>query len=191
MSDECLLARFVESFGRFEELLALESAPAELDGGPDPGDGYRRWKPVAVRTEVGALEGFYARIPGPLPALFEKLALSYRWLEVYLDDDVRLLANPPGAGLGGLAENMAADPVLRNVLFPLGLVPFGRAGGSYDPLCFDLSGRVGEGDCRVVRVEHESVLCNERVGETWMVAESFRLLVGSFVDGERAAGCGG
>jgi hypothetical protein len=35
MSDECLLARFVESFGRFEELLTLESVPPELDGGTD------------------------------------------------------------------------------------------------------------------------------------------------------------
>lgn len=140
---------------------------------------------------MSALKAFYARIPGPLPALFEQLALNYRWLEVHLDDHVRLLANPPGPGLVGLAENIATDPIFVNVLFPLDLVPFGKAGDSYDPRCFDLTNRVGDGDCRVLRVEHGSVLCNDRVGETWVVSDSFRSLVGSFVNGKRAAAAGG
>jgi hypothetical protein len=192
MLDEALLARFIESFGKFEDLIASNPVPHELDGGTDAEFGFQRWKPVAHKTDVNALNDVYARIPGPLPALYEQLVLSYRWLEVYLNDHLRLLANPPGPGLLGLTRNMAADPAFVNVLFPLGLVPFGKAGDSYDPVCFDLSNRVNDVDCRIVRVEHESVLCNGRVGETWVLSDSFRSLVDSYANGgEKAAAASG
>jgi hypothetical protein len=100
-----------------------------------------------------------------------------------LSDDLRLLANPPGPTLRGLAECIAADPAFVDVLFPLRLVPFGKAGSSYDPVCFDLASRVSDADCRIVRVEHESVLCDNRVGDTWVVSDSFRSLVASFASG--------
>ena len=183
MLDDAMLARFVESFGKSDDLLAIDPVPPELDGGTDSQWGYQRWKPASVATDVEALKELYERIPGPLPALYERLALNYRWLEVYVSDELRLLANPPGPTLRGLAENIAADPVFVDVLFPLRLIPFGKAGDSYDPVCFDLPSRAGDADCRIVRVEHESVLCNGRVGDTWVVSDSFRSLVESLVTG--------
>jgi len=183
MLDDALLARFIDSFGNFDDFRALDPVPTELNGGTDFERGYPKWKPAAIATDVSALKDFYARIPGPLPALYEQLALTYRWLEVYLGDSLRLLANPPGPALRGLADSIAVDPVFVEILFPLGLVPFGKAGDIYDPVCFDLRSPVGEGDCKIVRVEHESVLCDGRVGETWLVSDSFRALVATLANG--------
>ncbi len=185
MLDDAILASFVESFAKFDDLMAMDPVPPELDDGTDSQWGYQKWKPASVSTVAEALKELYQQIPGPLPALYERLVLNYRWLEVYVSDDLRLLANPPGPTLRGLAENIAADAVFVDVLFPLRLVPFGKAGDSYDAVCFDLANRAGDADCRIVRVEHESVLCDSRVGDTWVVSDSFRSLVASL------ANCGG
>jgi hypothetical protein len=67
--------------------------------------------------------------------------------------------------------------VLDELLFPLGLIPFGYASDNYDPLCFDTRRRDGDGNCPVIRVEHEAVLRDLRLGESWEVAESFRSLM--------------
>src|SRR5437763_144343 len=115
MLEDVILARFIESFGKFDDMLAPHPVPPELDGGTDRQRGIRRWKPAAIKTDVSALKDLYARIPGPLPALYEQLVLNYRWLEVYLDDHLRLLGNPPGPDLVGLMKNIAADPVFVDV----------------------------------------------------------------------------
>src|SRR5687768_17456801 len=93
LNDDALLARFIESFAKFDDLIATDPIPAELDGGWDPEWRFPKWKPAAIATDVDSLKRFYERIPGPLPALYERLVLNYRWLEVYLNDDLRLLAN--------------------------------------------------------------------------------------------------
>lgn len=109
--------------------------------------------------------------------------LSYRWLEVELGEFMWLLANPPGPTLDALRDNLTADPVLTDVLSPLGFMPFGkRSGANYDPVCFDTRRRLEGGDCPVVQIEHEAVLCNRRVGEWWEIASSFRGLVEAVID---------
>lgn len=179
MSDADLLERFVRSFQEFDELLANEPVPQELDGGLDDSRWARqKWKPVAIATGPAALAEVYRKLPGRLPPLYESLVLSYRWLDVELGSVVRLLPNPPGPTLQGLLINITADRAFVEVLLPLGLIPFGKAcGGSYDPLCFDTKHRNAEGDCPVLRVEHEAVLCDLRLGETRRVTASFRDLV--------------
>ena len=181
--DADLLERFVNSFHRFGELLAYEQVPPELDGGLDDSRWARqKWRPAAIATDPAALAPLYRKLPGRFPPLYESLALSYRWLEVELGDTVRLLSNPPGPALQGLLEYITVDRVFVKVLLPLGLIPFGRGcGGSYDPICFDIKHRNAAGDCPVVRVEHEAVLCDLRLGKTWQVAASFRDLVGTVV----------
>src|SRR3954453_7688457 len=98
MLEDATLARFIESFEKFDDMRAPHPVPPEMDGGTDAEYGFQRWKPIALKTDVNALNDVYARIPGPLPELYERLVLNYRWLEVNLDDRLRLLGNPPGRG---------------------------------------------------------------------------------------------
>ncbi|HXV81466.1 MAG TPA: hypothetical protein VEG60_16435 [Candidatus Binatia bacterium] len=136
----------------------------------------KRWSPIAFATNTDALSALYKVIPGRLPRLFEQLLLSYRWLRVDIHE-VTLLGNPPGPGLSGFQQEMMRDPHLYPALLSNRLVEFGKAaGGSYDPICFDLK-RTKTGDCPIVRIEHEAVLVNGRATVLNEVAPNFRALV--------------
>ncbi len=184
--DDDLLARFVATFGQLDDLICMPSNPAPralATSATDDWDSWQwdRWQPAALETGRQQLEPLYQRVPGPFPALYERLVLSYRWLDVHLRT-VMLHGNPPGPGLDGLASAILGDAVLINTLLPAGLIPFGKVSdGGYDPMCFDLNAR-RRGDCRIIQVEHESVLCHDRIGETWVRYTSFRELVCDTID---------
>jgi len=185
MSDHRLLERFVAAFEKLDDLTVWgddQLIPAELDAGTDDSQrANRKWKPAAVETERAALTAIYEHLPASFPPLYEDLILSYRWLDVELDGFASLFANASGPAFSGLFSRMTAVRAFVEVLFPLGLIPFGHGtGDNYDPVCFATARRHRRhGDCPIVQVEHESVLCNLRIGKSWEIAESFR----SFVEG--------
>ena len=192
MSDAKLLQQFVDSFSRLDDMLALDGAPAELivkrdldewDRWQDESgcrDELECWQPLRIETDAEALETLYARISGRFPVLCEQLVLSFRWLEVDLGV-IRLLPNLPGADLTGLTEAIYADPILADTLIPAGLVPFARAPHNYDPMCFDLNAMSALGDCPIIQFEHESILCDLKLGEHWQRWASFRDLISDVI----------
>jgi len=89
-----------------------------------------------------------------------------------------LLANPAGPGLDGLFLQISRDPVLWTQLSRSGYIPFGKeSGGSYDPVCFELESRKKSGDSKIVRIDHEEILCNNRIKVIAEIAPSFEALV--------------
>jgi hypothetical protein len=145
-------------------------------GAPDE-NGFRNWKPIRVPTHRSHLEEIYAELPGHFPPIFEQLLLSYRWAEVDLESH-RLLANPPGPSLSGLLQQIKLDSGLWEALIPAGYIQFAKGPSvDYDPVCFDLSSRNKDGEYRVVKIDHEEILCNYRVKVVTEVAPSFEQLV--------------
>jgi hypothetical protein len=183
-SDDELIRRFVASFERLDGLEYWQSAtlPAELAAEPDVDDGQTvRWRPAVIVTDREQLAPIYQKLPGRFPALYERLVLTHRWIEVDLQT-VRLLANPPGSTLSGLLREIFRDQALADVLIPAGFVPFGKATDvNYDPICFDLNSRQGD-DCPVIQFEHETILCHGTIGERRRRAASFRELVCETID---------
>jgi hypothetical protein len=180
MDDTKLLYEFVLAFERLDELTltSLDEAPPELDNGRDDSKwAIQKWKPAAVATEPSALDELYDILPGRFPPLYERLVLTYRWLDVRLDGVVRLFANPPGPSLKALLSEITVDAGLSGILFHHGMIQFGRAPDSYDPICFDTRRSGGNGDSPIIRVEHEAILCDSRLGRYWEVAPSFRAFV--------------
>jgi hypothetical protein len=58
-----------------------------------------------------------------------------------------------------------------------GYVQLAKAmGGHYDPVCFDSSSRKNR-DYRIVKIDHEEILCNYRIKVVSEIAPSFRALV--------------
>ncbi len=174
--DAALIQRFVDSFQRLDDFTytADEPPPAALSLGPDPDDWNAiRWAPAAITTTPESL----GDLPNheSLPTLYRQLALFFRWLSVDLEI-VRLLGNPPGDGLQPLADLMTSDPVLENTLGPNGYVRFAMASDCYDPICFDVN-RATNDDCPIVRLNHESILMHDRIGDVSMAFNSFRDLV--------------
>jgi hypothetical protein len=178
--DAELIDKFVSCFKRLDEMVLWydpELSDSELVTSTEEGSRYKRWRPLRIDTPPAALETLYGVLPVPLPRLYERLVLSYRWASVDLGR-YRLLANPPGPSLNGLLQKLHGDPALWQALLPAGYILFGHGPDlDYDPVCFDFRrGRSGD-DCRVVKLDHEEILCYDRIKEVAVLAPTFRELV--------------
>jgi hypothetical protein len=175
-----LLEQYVATFERLGDLSAdelLDPIAWLLSFGDRDPQGFKAWRPAKVGTPASCLEQIYRKLPAPFPPLFEGLVLSYRWAEVDLQS-YRLLANPPGPKLSGLLEEMSGDSALWEALLPAGYIQFGRGPDiDYDPVCFDMKSRKRSGDCSIVKIDHEEILCNYRVKVVAELAPSFEDLV--------------
>jgi len=180
--DQRLLDEFVSCFDRFDDLSLVDKNAAFTETRAGWIDGFERWRPVRVPSDPAMLAPLYDLLPGPFPPLYEQLVLSYRWLEVDLES-LRLLANKPAASLAPLMEEIRRDPILTSVLIPKGFIQFAKAENyNYDPICFDTNRPTKYGDYPVIRFEHESILCNEVIGESTVIAPSFRSIVNEVIE---------
>ncbi len=69
---------------------------------------------------------------------------------------------------------MTRDKGLWDALIAAGFLQFGRGADiDYDPVCFDISSRNKNRDMRVVKIDHEEILCNYRVKVVAEMAPSF------------------
>jgi hypothetical protein len=154
-TDVQLLAEFVECFTKYDE-----------------------GKVFARPTNPALLHSIEARLPAPLPPLFGQLLTNYRWSDIYVDR-LKLLSNPPGLGFDGFAAELFQDPELIDILLPGGFVQFARPldGRTYDPICFDTNRMQADGDCPVVRIDHEDALVLSKLTTIEQLAPSFRDLV--------------
>ena len=178
-ANDSLIDRFVATFEKADEMIAYDTDPIaqELAVGEPDEYGFRRWRPKKVKTDPSALDEIYSKLPARFPALFERLVLSYRWAEVYLPD-YTLLANPPGADLSGLLAKISKDPAIWDLLSRSGYIQFGKGPDmDYDPVCFDLTSRKKGGESRIVKPDHEEILCNDRLKIVAELAPSFERLV--------------
>ena len=180
------LSRFVEAIAVLGDLTvrdATRELPLEVDAGTDDSRwAFRIWKPAALATPRSELESVYRHLPARFPPLYEDLVLSYRWLEVEIVGFVNLYANPVGPTLDGLLSNMMRDSAICTVLFSEGYLPFGTApGGNYDAICFDTRRDLGNGDMPVVRVEHESILCNGKIEKVRTESQAFAPFMESII----------
>jgi hypothetical protein len=158
-----------------EDVAPLLTEPWHEDEDEDVGR-WSTWRPLRVQTSRDALKALYDALPGPLPPLYEQLILRYHWGEVDLDT-YRLLPNFPPP-LDGLIRAIKADAVLFKVLSSNGFVQFGRGPDiDYDPVCFDLRRRLADGDCAIVKADHEEILNHERLRVVGVLAGSFRELI--------------
>ncbi|MGB6883965.1 MAG: hypothetical protein WA621_05300 [Candidatus Acidiferrum sp.] len=138
---------------------------------------HHHWRPLPLATDESMLEAIYAKLPARFPPLYEQLVLSYRWLEVDLQL-YRLHANPPGPGLSGLLGRILKDEFLSGFLLRNGYIPFGKGGDmDYDQVCFDMSARKKNREFEIVKLDHEEILCNERIRVVAKLAPSFEDLV--------------
>jgi hypothetical protein len=174
--DTALLKRFVATFSRLDTSIVALDLDASLPTGIFPNNRVEEnwnFRSVAMVTPSEALEAI--RCIGRLPELFELLAISYRWPILDLGV-IRLLPNVRADDLRPLAAEMFADPVLNATLLPANYVRFALAADCYDSICFDLN-RFNNGDCPVVRIEHESILMCDKIGTCATMFDTFRDLI--------------
>ena len=177
---DALLQQFIASFSKFDEMAvyrAIDPIAAALAIGEEDEHDRVHWQPLKIETDESLLEPLYARLPARFPPLFEHLVLSYRWAEVDLQL-YTLLANPPGPGLSRLLEQLSKAPALWDALRPAGYLQFAKGPDyDYDPVCFDIKRRRKNRDCPVVKIDHEEILCNNRMRVVAELASGFEELV--------------
>jgi hypothetical protein len=180
MKDEELLESYVAAFPRLDEMVVDVTwfpATAELFVGDTDLSDYKKWEVIRVDTLPQQLEEGYTRLPARFPRLFELMVLLYRWAEVDLGT-YTLLANPPGPNLNEFFRQISKDLGLWEALIPAGFIQFGKGPDlDYDPVCFDIKTRKQGGDYRIVKIDHEEILCNNRVKVVAEIAPSFYQLV--------------
>lgn len=178
-----LAERFIACFEKLDDMSVFhETDPVGWSMATDEPDeyGFKHWRPIRVETPPECLEPLYSKLPARFPPLFERLVLSYRWAEVDLQL-FTLLANPPGVGLNKLFS--PRDHYMWPFLLRAGYIQFGKgSGGDYDPVCFDVSSRKKNRDCRIVKIDHEEILCNDRLKIVAELAPSFEQLVLRVID---------
>jgi hypothetical protein len=180
IKEAALLDQFVASFSKFDEMAvyrAIDPIAAELAVGEEDEHDRVPWQPLRIATDSSLLEPLYAQLPTGFPPLFERLVLSYRWAEVDLQL-YTLLANPPGPNLSRLLEQMSKAPAFWESLRPAGYIQFAKGPDyDYDPVCFDIKRRRKNRDCPVVKIDHEEILCNNRIKVVEELASGFEELV--------------
>ncbi len=182
--DSTLIERFVSTFEILDDMTAWDTDPVAASLTVDPSDqyGFKHWKPVRMETNTRHLEPLYSKLPARFPRLFESLALTYRWAEVDLNFH-RLLPNPPGEDFEGLFAAMAKDRFLWEPLIDAGYIRFAMGPDiDYDPVCFDISSRKKNRDYRIVKIDHEEILCNNRIKVVAELAPSFQQLVENTIE---------
>jgi hypothetical protein len=151
--------------------------PERLRDGPVDARGEVGWRivPVVVAPWVEALE---ARLPGRFPPSFRSLVARYAFPALELGR-FRLFASSGEPELDEeLGVRLFRDPALAQVALGAGYLQVGvpvRSG--YDPVCFQLGGRRGGGECPLVQLDHEAALQHAEARVARQVAASFLELV--------------
>lgn len=118
------------------------------------------------KTRLELLEG---KLPKRLPQSFGSLLSRYSFPA--FDVAGISLFGWESASNTYTDDASAAEGSLSELLIPAGYVQIGQPDtGSFDAICFDLNQKCQNRECRIVKVDHEQILCNWRVrvsGELW------------------------
>jgi len=180
-----LLQQFLgcwEKLDGFSVDASLDPLASQFATGDENQFSEKLWRPIPQVTDPSMLDPFYAKLPARFPPLYEQLVLTYRWADVDLGS-YRLLGNPLGTNLCGLLDKMLKDEFLSTCLFKNGYIPFGKGPDiDYDPVCFDLKSRKKNREFSIVKLDHEEILCNERIKVVTDLAPSFEQLVKATIE---------
>ncbi len=177
---EQLLPEFIASFEKLDEMVIFDETDTALSGlltGEVDEYGRKIWRPLKQETPRESLSEIYEQLPARFPKMYERLVLSYRWAEVEIGP-CKLLANPPGPDLTGLLPRIQRNPALWEALVPAGYLQFAKGPDiDYDAVCFDLKSRNKNGNYRIVKIDHEEILCKYRVKVVDEIAPSLEELM--------------
>jgi hypothetical protein len=180
-----LLEQFVASWEKLDRFSVdenLDPLASDFSTGEKNQFGGKLWRPVLQATDASMFDPLYAKLPARFPPLYELLVLTYRWADVDLGF-YRLLGNPPGTDLSGLLNKMLKDKFLSNFLLKNGYIPFGKGPDvDYDPVCFNLKSRTKNREFAIVKLDHEEILCNERIKLVAELAPTFEQLVRNTIE---------
>ncbi len=157
-----------------------ETPPSVLVGEPDEYS-YCDWmiKPFANEDWVEPLE---QKLGHRFPIAYRSLITRYIFPGFEAGDIFFFGNTPEGTDYFELRKRIFCDPGLCKALLPGGFIQFGEPETvNYDPICFDMN-RGSGGDCPIVQIDHEGILCAGQIDIVRHIAPSFRELLDTFVN---------
>jgi len=182
-SDE-LVDGFVKMINsRNRELLFEEQVTPSVAEQCESDTDYWQW---SIRHySVTWIADFESRLPAQLAPSFKSLVNRYIF-PPFEAGGLWFFGNTP-EGLKFTAHELRCgvfqDQPLSSCLFKNGYIQFARpAGGSYDPICFNVQARNHQGEYLIQRLDHEDVLCNSRIRVVNTVGKSFYEFLKTFME---------
>ncbi len=127
------------------------------------------------------IEGLEAKLPKRFPASFRSLLMRYSFPS-FDAGGLSFFANTGTGSDEELSVAIFKDQVIAPTLLKAGYIQFARPeSGSYDPICFAAQQSASNREFPVVRIDHESILCFERINSPQLVADSFYKFASDFV----------
>lgn len=114
-----------------------------------------------------------AKLPQRFPVSFRSLVTRYSFSTF----DVGGLSFFSNLGDGSDEELSVAifkDRIIAKATLKAGFIQFARpVSGSYDPVCFDTNRKSRNREFPIVRLDHEEILCRDRIHIVEILADSF------------------
>ncbi len=172
-----LVDRFVEKINtgyREPIFIDLDKTPPSVLVGEIGNFGESDWmiKPYAHVDWVEPLE---QRIGHKFPLAYRSLITRYIFPRFEAGNILFFANTPEGTDYNELRERIFCDQTLHSVLSNAGYIQFGNpdpGSVNYDPACFDMN-HFSNGDCPIVAMDHEYILCDGVIDEVDQIAPSF------------------
>ena len=108
-----------------------------------------------------------------LPSSFRSLVTRYAFASFDIGP-LRLFGNTGRDEEDDLNVVIFRDRTMAQATLKNGYIQFARRDtGSYDPICFDAKKSAANREFAIVRLDHEQILCNDRIKVVEKVADSF------------------
>ena len=142
----------------------------------DPGRSI--FRKVESAPWIDALE---TKLPRRLPASFRSLVTRYAFPS-FEAGGLNFFANKGDDSQDELSVAIFHDQFIADATLKSGYIQFARpAGGDYDPICFDARHSVNNREFPIVRLDHEDILCRERIRSVATLSDSFYRFVDDLV----------
>lgn len=120
------------------------------------------WKIMASTSNSWVVQ-LEEKLPRRYPGPFHSLISDYRFCEFEVGP-ILFFANTGEDVWYELSKRVFADKHMSPFLLQKGYLQFGQAaGGHYDPICFAPRGLKDKRESRIVRLDHEEILINNRI----------------------------
>ena len=146
----------------------------------DVADDWYDWRiqPISNAPWIESLE---QKLPTRLPSSFHYFVTHYRYANFEVGD-ISFFPNTGEDTYDELVIAMFQDVYMSPFLLKNGLIQFGRrAGGHYDPICFDLKPKAQNREFPIVQIDHEEILCNSRLRVVGRISHSLPKFVEDFL----------
>jgi hypothetical protein len=144
--------------------------------------------PIIRRRETSWVPEMEQRIGHSFPPSFRSLVTRYEYAP-FEAGGLMLLGNNDRGELFDLPQAIFRDKAIFEATSKAGLVQFGRPYWyNYDPACFDTRRRTSAGEYPIVQIDHEEILCHDRIKVVGDLFPSFASYAERVVSGQLARG---